>query len=377
MHDAFVVSLNAAGSTVLYSTYIGGSDDDYAMDIAVDSADNAYVVGSTLSADFPVFEGLPPSSGGRFDATGNAFVTQLGPNGRGAFSTLLGGTGWEEIRGVAVDASGNVWIAGRTDSTDFPTTPDALQRSFYGRVCDLTHGTLCTTSILAKISHQVPAGVTSLAYATYLDGNGGAPDGAIGVGLDGLSAVYVSGATESLTFPTTSGAFRTMRCCFSGDGFVVKLSSVLKPAPPFIVWNLALSPNAVASQSSTAQILCNGLLPTANRAVDGNTSGDWSKCSVTHTTGLEANAYWQVDLGSCRYIDHVKVWNRTDCCATRLQNYDLLVSDSPVGPWQDYYQLGVAGSPTTVQVKRYGRFVRVRQRTQDYLHLAEVEVFGY
>jgi alpha-L-fucosidase 2 len=176
--------------------------------------------------------------------------------------------------------------------------------------------------------------------------------------------------------PTTEGP-KTAYLWVSSDDPNEDQSVVVLSGRTVATLNLARLPGATATQSSTALIPCNSQLPTAARAIDGNINGNFAGCSVTHTSGLDLNAWWQVDLGTSRYIDRVNIWNRTDCCAVRLQDYDLLVSDSPLGPWQDYHQAGIAGSPTSVRVGRFARFIRIWQRRQDFLHLAEVQVFGY
>ncbi len=144
--------------------------------------------------------------------------------------------------------------------------------------------------------------------------------------------------------------------------------------------NLALA--GTASQSSTYQ---NG--PAfANRANDGNTDGDYYNNSVAHTES-EFQPYWQVDLGSVQPIDHINVWNRTDCCSSRTANYHVFVSDVPFTGTtvadslaqpgvQDNFNTPQAGTPTAVGVNRTGRYVRVQLDATEYLHLAEVEVIA-
>jgi hypothetical protein len=117
-HDAFVVKLDPTGSALAYSTYLGGSSRDVGVGIAVDPAGNAYVIGSTLSADFPTANAVQPASGG-FD---DAFVAKLDPTGSAlAYSTYLGGSEGEAGKAIAVDPSGNAYVTGWTQSTDFPT----------------------------------------------------------------------------------------------------------------------------------------------------------------------------------------------------------------------------------------------------------------
>jgi hypothetical protein len=122
------------------------------------------------------------------------------------------------------------------------------------------------------------------------------------------------------------------------------------------------------------------------RAVDGNTDGNYGGNSVSHTAG-QAQPWWQVDLGAAQGIRNIRIWNRTDCCAERLAKFYVLVSDYPFpsgdlnailrhpGVW-NYYQDAVAGRTTDITVNRNGRYVRVQLSGTNYLHLAEVEVFG-
>jgi hypothetical protein len=116
-HSGFVTRLNAAGSALLYSTYLGGSDADDVHGLDIDHAGNAYVVGATSSADFPTRNAFQPARRGGKDA----FLSKLDPVGSSlVFSTYLGGTADDSANAVAVDAAGGVYIAGDTFSTDFP-----------------------------------------------------------------------------------------------------------------------------------------------------------------------------------------------------------------------------------------------------------------
>jgi NedA-like, galactose-binding domain/PA14 domain len=136
-----------------------------------------------------------------------------------------------------------------------------------------------------------------------------------------------------------------------------------------------------ASQSSTP--LSNA---TADRAIDGNTSGNWADNSVNHT-GYEHQPWWQVDLGSVQQIGTVILWNRTDCCSERLSNFYVLVSDNPFSSTDltttinqsgvsNYYTADPVGVAKEIEVYRSGRYVRVQLAGDNYLHLAEVEVRG-
>ena len=121
-----MTELNPAGSGLVYSTYLGGSDYDYGGGgIAVDISGNAYVTGSTYSSDFPTTAGAFQTTLGGDD---DAFVTELNPTGSGlVYSTYLGGSGNDEGYPIAVDTSGNFYVTGLTYSSNFPTTPGAFQ----------------------------------------------------------------------------------------------------------------------------------------------------------------------------------------------------------------------------------------------------------
>lgn len=123
VENAFVTALNAAGSALIYSTFLGGGPFDFGSGIAVDSSGDAYVVGNTDSSHFPTANAIQESyGGGDFDA----FVTKLNPAGALFYSTYLGGTGRDDGRGIAVDSLGNAYVTGQTGSTDFPMI-NALQ----------------------------------------------------------------------------------------------------------------------------------------------------------------------------------------------------------------------------------------------------------
>ncbi len=128
---------------------------------------------------------------------------------------------------------------------------------------------------------------------------------------------------------------------------------------------------------------------TADRAVDGNTDGSWSNNSVTHTN-FDANAWWNVDLGASGTINTISIWNRMDCCSSRLGDYWVFVSDTPFNPsdtpatlqsragtWSSH-QTSAPNPSTNISVGgAKGRYVRVQLSGTDYLSLAEVQVFGY
>jgi urease beta subunit len=227
---SFVTKLNPSGTSLVYSTYLGGSGSPYNSNnagdeittIAVDASGHAYVAGTTYSSDFPV-------SSNAFQTTNRAvaaneaptgFVTELNPTGSAlVYSTYLGGSGydWEstgegdQVNGIALDGAGDAYVAGITSSNDFPVTSGAFQTTnnsggFYYPV----------TGFITKLN---PTG-SAVVYSTYLGGS--VLDGANAIAVDSDGHAYVTGSTQSNNFPTTAGAFQTTN---KGDNaFVTKLN---------------------------------------------------------------------------------------------------------------------------------------------------------
>lgn len=130
--DVFIAKLSANGRRLLYSTYLGGSSDEYVPAIAVDQEGNAYVAGNTTSTDFPTRHALQPACAlGPEGLCSDAFITKVNARGRLIYSTFLGGSGGEYANGIAVDREGNAYVTGETRSTDFPTR-HALQPALGG-----------------------------------------------------------------------------------------------------------------------------------------------------------------------------------------------------------------------------------------------------
>jgi hypothetical protein len=206
---------------LIYSTYLGGSGEDFGYGIAVDSVGNAYVTGQTFSTDFPVSSGaFQTICGGKTGSScynkGEAFIAKLNPQGSGlVYSTYLGGNGGDAGTGIAVDSTGNVYVTGQTYSANFPTTSGAFQRA-----CERP----CSGHGAAFVTKLNPEG-SALVYSTYIGGNG--PDWGGGIAVDKAGNVYVTGQASSANFPTTPGAFQTI-CgdagCGFGDVFVTKLN---------------------------------------------------------------------------------------------------------------------------------------------------------
>ena len=209
-YDAFVTKLNAAGTALVYSTYLGGSGNDYSYGIAVDSSDNAYVTGYTYSTNFPTTTGAYDTT---FNGYTDVFVTKLNASGTAlVYSTYLGGSSYNYGNGIAVDSSGNAYVTGYTFSTNFPTTTGAYDTTCGG----------CSTYTDAFVA-QLNAAGTALVYSTYLGGSG--YDTGIGIAVDSSGNAYVTGYTYSSNFPTTTGAYDTASNGSNGDAFVTKLNA--------------------------------------------------------------------------------------------------------------------------------------------------------
>jgi hypothetical protein len=204
--DAFVTKINPAGTALVYSTYLGGSDSEQSRGLAVDAAGNAYITGQTGSDDFPT---LNPVQGTKGATNEDAFLTKLNPAGNAlVYSTYLGGGESSEFgQAVAVDSAGSAYIAGITFSDDFPTL-NPIQSTFGGGSVD---------AYLAKFT---PAG-NALVYSTYLGGS--ANDSGFGVAADSAGNAYVVGETASTNFPT-SNAFRAANAG-GRDAFVAKVNA--------------------------------------------------------------------------------------------------------------------------------------------------------
>ncbi|MFZ1134512.1 MAG: SBBP repeat-containing protein, partial [Candidatus Korobacteraceae bacterium] len=236
LHRRHVVSIQVAAydrskpliidPILSYASYLGGSGaegsgptvftDTYIGAIAVDSAGSAYVTGSTGSTDFPTVSPYQPANGG---GNSDAYVAKFTPDGSAlVYSTYLGGSGGDSGTGIAVDASGNAYIAGSTFSNNFPTTTGSFRTSKVSQI----------SAFVTKLN---PSG-SALVYSTYLDGAPLlSPNGSLctGIAVDSFGDAYVTGEVSGLNFPTTSGALQPTNP--KGpvnpfeDGFVTKFAA--------------------------------------------------------------------------------------------------------------------------------------------------------
>lgn len=218
--NAFIAELNPAGTELIYSTYLGGSGNDFGSGITIDSSGDAYLTGKASSTNFPVTSGVLQSVNHAAAAgEDNAFVAELNPAGTAlVYSTYLGGSSdcpgedaSDSGAAIAVDADGDVYVAGSACSNNFPVTSGAFQtvNNSPGR----------DNAFVAKVN---PTG-TALIYATYLGADNF--DLASGIAVDASGDAYVTGfdAAGFTQFPVTSGAFQTTNKG-GQDVFVTKLN---------------------------------------------------------------------------------------------------------------------------------------------------------
>ncbi len=187
--DAFIVKVDPSGTSLVYSTYLGGTDFDRARGIAADSDGNAYVTGTTRSHDFPLKKAFQRKNFGN----GDNFLTKINPTGSAlVFSTLFGGSGAEEGTEVALDARGNIYVTGDTSSKDFPKKK-AFQKKIAGG----------NDAFLTKFDKKGK----KLLYSTYLGGT--KTEESRGLDVDMWGNVYVIGGTNSPDFPITNALYGT------------------------------------------------------------------------------------------------------------------------------------------------------------------------
>ncbi|MGH9394340.1 MAG: SBBP repeat-containing protein, partial [Terriglobales bacterium] len=238
--DGFVTKINRARSSFVFSTYIGGSGTDDANAVAIDSAANIFIAGDTSSINIfpPGTSGVQPNLAG---GTNDAFVAELNPSGSTyVYATYLGGSQADSATGIAVDSTDSVYVVGKTTSTqDFPTTSSSAAQPSSGGVQD---------AFLTKLD---AVGQTRL-YSTYFGGSQN--DGATGVALNAAGDLYIVGETDSQNFPVTAGAAQTVstssKNAFIAE-FVTAAQGVFSPnAVGFVAQAPTVASAAIAVQFS-------------------------------------------------------------------------------------------------------------------------------
>jgi len=205
--DAFVTKLNAAGNGLIFSTFLGGSSQESGNGVALDTAGNIYVTGSTSSADFPRLNAYQAANHG----TQNAFLVKLSSTGSLIYGTYLGGSLTDSGNGVAVDSFGNAYITGGTTSLNFPVVGGVQAHNAGGQ-----------DAFVAKFNTTG----SSLVYSTYLGGSGGTtmqPETGNAIAVDSIGDAYVTGTTSSIDFPLVNPFQAGL--AGSSDAFVTELNS--------------------------------------------------------------------------------------------------------------------------------------------------------
>ncbi len=289
--NAFIAQIDTTTPDhLVYSTYLGGTATnnpgqlglgDNGVGIALDLNSNAYVMGNAESADFPTtpgaFQATPANKSqvvfiARFDTT-KSLASSL------VYSTLLGGANFEEAGGIAVDAVGNSYLVGSTDSQNFPVLPGAPQ---------LMHSGPNQNPFVTVLD---PTGST-LTFSTYYGGNNGDDGTAIAIDSPSTPNVYITGITASANFPVTPGAFQTT--FKTGGPFVVKLSPTaatgVLTAPLAIAFGNQVVRTASAPQTLTLANLTKNLLSISGISFTGTNASDFSQGNSTCGTTLAVNA---------------------------------------------------------------------------------------
>jgi hypothetical protein len=319
--DVFVAKVNFSGTELLNSTYLGGTQADTGQGIQVDSSGNVYVTGYTFSTNFPTMNPIQAANAGNADA----FVTELNSSLSAlTFSTYLGGSERDRAFGIALDSSANMYIAGDTQSSDFPTTKGGpvLQSAYNGngdafvaeikagttpsigystylggtgtdqangivvdskgnagvvgftnssnfplndamqQILGLNGGSGCGTSLCSDVfvADVMPGGVQTV-YATFL-GGGGADFGQA-IAVNGSGDLYVAGSTSSDNFPALGGAYQGNLGGVAGNAFVAEIEAADAPAIAFAPQklNFGNQPVSVTSTTQTVTIVDMGSLP--------------------------------------------------------------------------------------------------------------------
>lgn len=279
--DAFVTELNPSGSAFVFSTYLGGTQNDVAYGLVLDSSDNIYIAGSTQSVDFPVTPNVFQSA---YAGGGDGFLTKLGAGGAViVYSTFIGGSGADQANAVALGSTGDAFIVGGTQSSDFPLSDPSQRVLGLSGASNCASATgaasLCSDAFVVNLN---PSGMP--VYSTYLGGTGA--DFAQAVAVDPAGSPYVAGSTASTNFPAIVGALQGAYAGIgsSGNAFVAKLETIDSPA-------VALSPQSlnfgnqtlsVASTTQSVNLINAGSAPLLITSIAG--SGDYSVTNNCGTT---------------------------------------------------------------------------------------------
>ena len=298
VYNAFVTKLNPTGTALEYSTFLGGSIDDFGYAIAVDGSGDAYVTGQSWSNNFPVAgSAYQPTNPAYANDAPTGFVTEVNSAGTGlVYSTFLGGTGYppqtcgsdcsnsgsgDTAEAIAVDGLGDAYVTGTAISANFPTTSGAYQ------TVNNAAGHTSPAGINAFITKLNPGG-SQLLYSTYLGGS--VQDYSFGIALDGVGGVYVAGIASSTNFPTTTGVYQPANAGGSSDGFIAKLA-IGEAAQQVAVPNVVGDTQAAAETAITGAGLVVGTITTASSftVASGNVISESPSAGTSVNSGSTVN----------------------------------------------------------------------------------------
>ncbi len=300
-----------------YSTYLGGTGYDWGNGIAVDTAGNAYVTGTTSSTDFPTTTGAFQTI---YGGNGDGFVTKLNPTGTAlVYSTYLGGTGEDVGLGIAVDTAGNAYVTGGTSSTNFPTTPGAYQTSFGGGedafVAKFAFEVQTTTALTTSASPST-YGESVTFTATISDTAGGVPTGSVEF-YDGTtdlgpgSILSGSGNSATSTFATSTlaaGVHSSISAIYTPTGNFVgssgSLSQTVNPAPLTVT---------AANESMPYGGTVPALTYTYTGLVNGDPSATFSGGLATTATSSSSVGIYPITQGTLAATGNYFYCNRYLC----------------------------------------------------------------
>jgi hypothetical protein len=250
--DAFVSELNATGSALTFSTYLGGSGNDYAYGLALDAtgSPNIYITGATVSTNFPTTVGAYQTA---LAGSSDAFVAKFNNAGSSLlYSTYLGGTDADQGNAIAVTSAGIAYVTGYTESSDFPTLNPVQS------VLGISNNQYCgTTPCADAFVTQFNAAGNALTYSTYLGGNG--PDFGQGIAVDDTGDSYITGSTSSTNFPVVSPPnsvtsatsyvppYKSTLTGTAGNAFVAKIDSGNNP-------NISIEPGTLNFGNETVSV---------------------------------------------------------------------------------------------------------------------------
>jgi hypothetical protein len=296
--DTFITKFSPSGTTLVYSTYLGGSSSENGLSIAVDAIGNAYSAGIARSNDFPVMNAIQPTPAGG----GDAYVTKLDPFGSAlVYSTYYGGGNGDSAVGIAVDNTGNAYFMGTTSSTDFPLV-NPIQAQFGGGNLD------AYTAVLN-------AAGSAVIFSSYLGGSD--QETANGAATDGAGNMYVTGSTFSTNFPIQN-AYQPTPGGFS-EGYVAKIAVVTVLVSPTIATTPSNTHTPPTSTNTPTATGTGTLTVPSSTSTVAATATTTSTPTATTSTGTPTSctiSFTDVPADSTFYI-----WIRCLACRGIISGY--------------------------------------------------------